>query len=146
MALFFDRRAEAMDESIFIIMRNSTASVMSAGYGVCYQLLNITSANGFDVEKPATSALPAYTGIVSKKSIGTQAFGLVQVYGFNQEAFVRFESTDGVIPQGTVLGPINGQWYLQSNGRSYEFSPAVLMSAHAANTFEGQTQIFLRTL
>lgn len=146
MALIQDRRAQAMDESLFVLLRNSSASVMSVGYPACYTLINVTSANGYDIEKPLTSNLSVFAGLVAGTHIGTQKFGMVQVYGYSEVAYVRFESTDGIIPEGTVLGPVNNQFYIQSGGRSFALGPVVLMSRHAAATFEGQTKVFVRAL
>jgi len=129
-----------------MIVRNSTADVWSQGYCVCGAVANVASANGYDAEKPATSNLSLYWGVVEDTSISTQKFGVVQVWGMNNQTYVRFESTDGIIPEGTILGPINAQYFCQSNGRSYALGPLTLMSRHGATTFEGQTKMFVRGL
>ena len=121
-----------------MIVRNSTADVWSQGYPVCAALLNASSANGYDAEKPATSNLGTFWGVVEDTSISTQKFGVIQIWGYNSKAFVRFEDVDGVVPQGTVLGPLQEQYYCNRWG-IYGAGPMILMSQHAAADF-GSTE------
>lgn len=140
-------------EEVYVSIYNSTGAALSAGYNVCFNVRNNASANGIDVEKPATSALPAYAGVVANPeqdtsySIADTQYGLAQVYGFNSVCFLRVESTDasGAV-EGTAFGPANAQWYLVSNGRSFEFGPVMIMSRIAAGTFEARAEVFIRAL
>lgn len=132
-------------ERLYIVAVNQTGAALSAGYLVCWNTTNINSASGYIVEKPITSALPAFAGVV-EDTINDAAHGLVQVYGYNEKAYLRFESTGGVVAEGQLFGPVTGQWYAQSNGQSFAMGPIVNMSRFAANTFEGQAKVFIRAL
>jgi hypothetical protein len=132
-------------ETLFMIVRNSTADVWSQGYPVCGALLNVSSANGYDAEKPAASNLGMWWGVVEDTSISTQKFGVIQVWGYNSNAYVRFEGANGVVPEGTVLGPLQEQYYC-NRWNQYGLGPMILMSRHAAADFEGQTRVFVRGL
>lgn len=146
-----DTQGDYVDR-VFIAIKNSTGGALSAGYGVCFNVTNNASANGIDIQKPLTSALPAYAGVVADDeqttdySIADTDYGLAQAYGFCNVAFFRAESNGGNQIEGVNLGPITGQWFLQSNGRSFEFGPAVLMSRVSATTFEDRVPVFLRNL
>lgn len=132
-------------ERLYIVGKNTTGSTLSAGYHVCWANLTNASAKGFELEKPRTSNLAVYAGVLEDDA-PSGAFRLVQVYGYNEKAFLRFESTGGTVVEGQIFGPVDGQWYAQSNGRSYAFGPIVQMSRMAANTFEGQGRVFIRAL
>lgn len=138
-------------EDVYVTIKNTTGAALSAGYLVCYNVTNAASANGIDVEKPLTSALPAFAGVVANVnqettySIADGVYGLAQCYGYNSVAFIRMESTHSAV-EGTAYGPVTAQWYAGSNGRSYEFGPVLIMSRLAANTFEGRTKVFIRAL
>ena len=51
MALLQDRRAQAQDESLFLLVRNADTVALSVGYQVAYHNANVTSATGFDVDQ-----------------------------------------------------------------------------------------------
>lgn len=140
-------------ERVFLAITNRTGGALSAGYHVCFNLRNVNSANGVDVEKPATSALPAYAGVVTDTdttdttySIADNEVGLVQAFGFHPGAFIRHESNGGDLSAGDVFGPVNAQWYVHSGGTAFEFGPIVIMSELAANTIEARCPVFIRAL
>jgi hypothetical protein len=144
-------------ERIFITVRNTTGSALSAGYNLCLNTRNVNSAYGIDVEQPATSAFPNYTGVVANDSQDTdyaiedKSVGLAQVWGENEVAFIRVESTDGVVPVGRLFIPTNGQWYATSTGPPLDQDTVtggalVIMSARGAATFEGRHRVQVRCL
>lgn len=138
-------------DDVWVSIKNTTGGALSQGYLVCFNVTNVSSANGLDVEKPLTSALPAFTGVVDRGdgttsySIADKATGLAKTRGV-VDTFFRAESNGGAQVEGTALGPVTGQWYAQSNGTSYAFGPLILMSRLAANTFESRIPMYVRAL
>jgi len=89
----------AIPDDVWISIKNSTGAALSQGYLVCYNVTNNASANGLDCEKPLTSALTAFLGVVDNGSDTTYAIddtraGLAKAKGL-VDGFLRTESTDG---------------------------------------------------
>jgi hypothetical protein len=124
-------------EKVFISVNNSTSTQLSAGYLVVFNVRNVASANGSDIETPCTSGLPAFAGVVNNTTlatgyaIGSQGstagtVGLVQVYGYSI-AYVSCSGGEGYAP-GQVIGPIDGQVFGSSNGQSTKLGPIIVLS------------------
>ncbi len=142
----------AIPDDVWISIKNSTGSALSQGYLVCYNVTNNASANGLDVEKPVTSALTAFLGVVDNGSdvnyaVDDTRTGLAKVKGV-VDTFMRTESTDGAASniEGQVFGPVTAQFYAVSNGQSYAMGPLILMSRGSVTTFEGRQKMLVRAL
>lgn len=140
-------------DKVFISVRNSTATQLSAGYLVVFNVRNAASANGVDVEQPVTSGLPAFAGVVndlvfkSTYAIGSQGttgenIGLVQVYGYSM-AYTSASGGETLAP-GQVIGPITGAYYANSAGASTANSPIIVLSQKAGGL--SLNPVFIRAM
>ena len=141
------RLTKSSAERLYVVALNTTGGAVSAGYNVCWANGLNASAKGYEIEKPHTSALSLYAGVV-EDDMAASDFGLVQVWGYNEKAYLRFESNQGAngVQPGQHFGPVAGQWYVASNGRSYAMGPVINMSEFAANTHEAAGRVFIRAL
>ena len=129
-------------EKVFVQGYNDTGAAISAGYMVCAHVRTAASANGSSVEKPVTSALPAFMGVADADTAAS-GYVPVQVYGYSNKAYVSASGGETVAP-GQVVGPVTGQWYLNSAGQSTNLGPAIIMSQRAGGA--AANPVFIRAL
>ena len=129
-------------EKFFVRGLNTTGSAVSAGHLVCWHVRTAASANGFDMEDPVTSALPAFVG-VADADIAAGDPGFVQVYGYSNKTFVSASGGEVLAP-GQVVGPVTGQVYANSAGTSTQIGPIVILSQRTGGNAANPT--FIREL
>lgn len=138
----FNTISNTSAEKIFVRGYNSIGSTVSAGYLVCFHVRTAASANGIDLEKPVTSALPAFAGVMDVDT-PDQRYGFVQVYGYSNKAYISASGGETIAP-GQVLGPITAVWYASSAGASTQLGPIIVLSQRAGGV--SQNPVFIRAL
>lgn len=142
--LLFQRINRSDAETVFAAVYNVTGATVTAGYSI---VLDTSTFDGIRVTKPATATLSLLVG-VANKDIADSAYGIAQVYGYRQSAFVT-NDTSQAIAAGDILIPVNAQSYLTrsaaSDGKS-GFAIAGQSFATATTPAAANKNIFLRGL
>lgn len=142
--LLFQRINRSDAEQVFAAVYNVTGATVTAGYSI---VLDTSTFDGIRVTKPATATLSLLVG-VANKDIADSSYGIAQVYGYRQSAFVT-NDTSQAIAAGDILIPVNAQHYLTrsaaSDGKS-GFAIAGQSFATATAPAAAQKNVFLRGL
>lgn len=135
-------------EKVFIITRNTSGVTISANAPVYFETDAVSNGNAVSQAQGGLSGWALFAGITDA-AVTNSSFGLVQVYGFRQSAYVSAASAGCAI--GIPLLPVAGQNYLtDSTSASVNgFKHVTLMetiAAGAANSGVLQWQVFIRAL
>lgn len=142
--LLFQRINRADAEQIYAVVYNVMGAVITGGYAA---VLDTSTFDGLRVTKPATATLSLLFG-VANKDIADSTYGIAQIYGYRQSAFVT-NGTSQAISAGDILIPVNAQNYLAWNAASDGKSGFVIagQSFATATTPAGANKnVFLRCL
>lgn len=74
------------------------------------------SVDGVRVSKPATATLSLIVGIATA-DIADSAYGKFQVYGYRASGYIT-NDTSITVAAGSILIPVNAQWYLDYTSAS----------------------------
>lgn len=144
MGMLFQRINRADAEQVYAAVYNVMGAVITAGYGC---VLDTSTFDGLRVTKPATATLSLLFG-VANQAIADSAYGIAQIYGFRQSAFVT-NDTSQAISAGDILIPVNAQnyfkWSAASDGKS-GFVIAGQSFATATTPAAANKNVFLRCL
>ncbi|MDE2015958.1 MAG: hypothetical protein KGJ89_05030 [Patescibacteria group bacterium] len=142
--MIIQRINQSTAEICYVNTYNSTTTYLSTGYLVSFNVRNLASANGIDIEQPTTSGAPALAGVVYGNGAGitSNAYGLVQTYGFCN-AYVSCSGGETAAP-GQVMGAVTGQYYASSNGTSNNLGPIIVMSQRVG--LNALNPVFVRAL
>ena len=102
--MIFKQTNRSGPEAVFIVCRNVSAATLSAGVPVEWDVNVATDGNAVTAAKSASPS-GLFAGITDA-SMTHSAYGLVQVYGYRQSAYVSAASA-GNAP-GVFLQPTNG--------------------------------------
>lgn len=142
--MLFQRINRADAEQIFAAVYNVMGAVITAGYAA---VLDSATFDGLRVTKPATATLSLLFG-VANKDIADSSYGIAQIYGYRQSAFVT-NGTSQAISAGDILIPVNAQnyfaWSVASDGKS-GFVIAGQSFATATTPAAANKNVFLRCL
>lgn len=142
--LMFQRINRSDAEQIFAAVYNVMGATQTAGYSM---VLDTSTFDGLRVTKPATATLSLFMG-VANKDIADSSYGIAQIYGYRQSAFVT-NDTSQAIAAGDILIPVNAQSYLKwsaaSDGKS-GFAIAGQSFATATTPAAANKNVFLRGL
>lgn len=142
--LLFQRVNRSDAEQIFAAVYNVQGSTITAGYAC---VLDTATFDGLRVTKPATATLSLLFG-VANKDITDSSYGIAQIYGYRQSAFVT-NGTSQAISAGDILVPVNAQsyfaWSAASDGKS-GFVLAGQSFATATTPAAANKNVFLRGL
>jgi hypothetical protein len=105
--MLFKKISRNDGDKLFIVVKNVSGGVMTAGYSCCFDL---TAADGVRVTQPATAFLQAYAGVIDS-DIADSGYGLCQVYGYRSSAYI-LRSTAKTSAAGEDLAVTNGEWAL----------------------------------
>ena len=111
-------------EKVFIVVNNNVGATLSGNNLACFDYSATNVSFGNAVATPATSNLAMFAGVVDA-DIAKAGFGLVQVYGARQSIAVNVGGAS-ISAAGLILGPLNGNFSGQSNGRSFAMGPIAL--------------------
>jgi hypothetical protein len=115
--MLFQRINRTDAEQIYTAIYNVMGATITAGYAMVY---DTATFDGLRVTKPATATLSLLVG-VANKDIADSSYGIAQVYGYRQSAFVT-NGTSQAISAGDILIPVNAQnyfaWSAASDGKS----------------------------
>ena len=113
-------------EKIFIIVQNISGLTTSQGAFCSFDYL-ATSSLGNAVATPRTSTLSLFAGVLDA-DLASDAYGLCQVYGYRASvAFHAGAASLAASPAGLIIGPAAGLWSGQTNGRSFNMGPVMLI-------------------
>lgn len=132
-------------DAVFVIGQNVSASTLLGNTLACFEShpTYVSSVSfGNAVNTPATSNLAAFAGVVHK-DIAANAFGLVQVYGARQSIAAHIGATS-LSAQGLIIGPAAALVSGQTNGRSFNLGPIVLLDNDLSGA--GYYRGFIRAL
>jgi hypothetical protein len=142
--LLFQRINRTDAEQVFGVVYNVMGATVTGGYAV---VLDTSTFDGIRVTKPATATLSLLLG-VANKDISDSSYGIAQLYGYRQSAFVT-NDTSQAIAAGDILIPVNAQNYLARSAASDGKTGFVIAGqsfATATTPAAAQKNVFLRAL
>jgi hypothetical protein len=115
--MLFQQLNRSDAEKVFISVRNTSGDTLSAGVPVFFEHDAVTDGNAVS-QASATEQFCLFAGITDA-SIEDDAYGLAQVYGYRQSAYVSACSAGSEV--GLALIPVAGQDYLTDSTSSGRF-------------------------
>jgi hypothetical protein len=137
--MLFQRLNREDAEKAFLIVKNINAATMVAGYSCVW---DIVAPDGVRVEKPATATLSLFVGVVDD-DIATNAYGLVQVYGYRASTWILGHAS---LAAGTILVPVDAQWYLTYSAAGDGKTGLAMAGEAYTTTSAANKKAFLRAL
>lgn len=134
-------------DKVFVQVRNITGSTISAGIPLEWDVVTATDGNSVTAAK--SGSLSGLFAGISDASMTDSAYGLAQVYGYRQSAYISGASA-GNVP-GTFLTPTNGIFTdsTMSAATTSGHTKVVLfetIAASAAYSGTRQWNVFVRAL
>lgn len=130
-------------EKVFVIGQNVSSGTIPGNSLVCWEgVIAATASYGNAFMSPITSNLSLFAGVLDSDT-ATGAFNLIQAYGA-RASIAAFVSNVSHSTAGYVLGPVAGLGSAQSQGKSFQFGPIVVMDN--ALSGEGWVRGFIRAL
>ena len=130
-------------EKVFVIGQNVSTGTTAAHTLVCWESIVATASLGNAFNKPATSNLNLFAGVIDADA-ATNAYQLVQVYGYRDSIAGQFAVNVSASAAGMILGPVAGEASGHSNGQSFAFGPIMGMTNTASGV--GYHRGFIRAL
>ena len=130
-------------EKVFVIGQNVSTGTTVGNTLVCWESIVATASLGNAFNKPATSNLNLFAGVIDADA-ATDAYQLVQVYGFRASIAGVVGTAVSVSAAGQIVGPVAGQASFHSNGQSFVFGPILVMDN--ATSGVGYWRGFIRAL
>lgn len=145
--MLFQQLNRSDAEKVFISVRNITGATVSAGIPVEWDVVTATDGNSVTAAK--SGSLAGLFAGVTDASMADSAYGLVQVYGYRQSAYVSAASA-GNAP-GTFLTPAAGIFTdaTMSAATTSGHTKVVLfetVAAAAGSSATAQYNVFIRAL
>lgn len=134
-------------EKVFINCRNVSAATLSAGAAVEWDVTTVTDGNAVTAAK--SGSLAGLFAGVNDASLTDSSYGLVQVFGYRQSAYISGASA-GLSP-GTFLQPTAGiltdmtMSAATTSGHTY-VALFETIAAAAGNSATLQWNVFIRAL
>lgn len=130
-------------EKVFVIGQNVSTATTVGNTLVCWESIVATASLGNAFNQPATSNLNLFAGVLDADA-ATNAYQLVQVYGYRDSIAGQFAVNVSASAAGMILGPVAGQASGHSNGQSFAFGP--IMGMQNATSGVGFYRGFVRAL
>ncbi len=105
--MIFQRINGGDAEKVFAIFYNVQGATITAGY---VARLDTATFNGVRVTQPTTATFSLLVGVASQ-SIADSTYGLVQIYGYKQSAFITNDTSVSILA-GDILISVNAASYL----------------------------------
>lgn len=146
--MIFQQLARSGPEQVFIIARNTSGGTISANAPVFFETDAVTDGNAVSQAQGLLSGTALFAGI-AHTALTDSAYGLVQVYGYRQSAYVSAASAGCGI--GIPMIPVAGQNYLtdSTSAAANNFNAVTLfetIGAAAGNSAVLQWNVFIRAL
>jgi hypothetical protein len=109
--MIFQRLNAGDPERVFGLFYNVQGATITAGYAA---RLDTGTFDGVRISQPTTATFSLLAG-VANASIADSSYGLVQVYGFRQSAFVT-NDTSVAVAAGDILVPVNAVSHFARQG------------------------------
>ena len=103
--MIFKRVGRTSAEKIFMVVQNVSGSTITAGYSCVFDVG--ANVDGVRVTQASTTDVQAYAG-VADADIANNAYGLVQVYGYNASIYIY--SSTGSSVSGDNLVAVGASW------------------------------------
>jgi len=113
-------------EKVFVVGQNVSTATTAGNTLVCWESIVATASLGNAFNKPATSNLNLFAGVLDADT-AANAYNLVQVYGFRASIAAQYAVNVSASAAGGIVGPVAGQASAHSNGQSFAFGPIMLM-------------------
>ncbi len=114
--MLFQRVNRDDPEKIYIVAKNSTASIMTNGQAAVWDY--ITDKDGVGVEKPraigTNNTGNAFAGIAAD-TIAVSGYGLFQVYGYHSAVVCQPDTTLNITTGTPLFLPVTSGFYLETN-------------------------------
>lgn len=145
--MLFKQTNRTDPEQVFVVCRNTSGGSLSAGVPVFMEVDAITDGNAVS-QAGATTEFELFVG-VTDSAMSDDDYGLIQVYGYRQSAYVSGASAG--CAAGVPLLPVAGQNYLTDTTSSAtgQWNHVHLMetiAAAAAGSTVLQYNVFIRAL
>jgi hypothetical protein len=111
--MLFKRISRSQPEVAYVVVKNVSGGTITAGYSVVWDISATT--DGVNVTQPATASLGCFAG-VADSNIASNAYGLIQVYGYRASTYVY--SSTGSSAAGEGLNTVNAEWGLTPSAAS----------------------------
>lgn len=143
--MLFKKMSRSSAETVFIVAKNVSGSTATAGYHVGFDVS--ASVDGVRVTRIDTATLQTYAGVVDQ-DMANNAYGLVQVYGYRQTAYIY--SSTGSSAAGDNLIPVNAEWGMTpatsgATAKAFGFLCEAI-TASSSSQFHTTAKIFVRAL
>ena len=134
-------------DKVFIAVRNISGTALSAGAAVDYDVVTATDGNAVTASK--SGAIVGLFAGITDATMADSAYGLAQVYGYRQSAYVSAASA-GLIP-GNFLYAVGGILTDATNSAAAAsgFQKVVLfetIAASAAYSGSHNWNVFIRNM
>lgn len=134
-------------EKVFIIGKNTSGSTVSAGAPLYFETDAVTDGNSVSAVNGILEGLGNFAGIANSQ-VSNNSYGLLQVYGFRQSAYVSAASAGCAI--GIPLLPVANQLYLtdstSANDPSRQVTLFETIAGAAGNSAVLQWNVFIRAM
>lgn len=146
--MLFQQVNRSNPEQVFIIARNTSGGSISANAPVFFETDAVTDGNAVSQAQGLLSGTALFAGITNDV-MANSSYGLVQVYGYRQSAYISAASAGCAI--GIPMIPVAGQNYLtdSTSAAANNFNAVTLMEtigAVAGNSAVLQWNVFIRAL
>lgn len=126
--MLIQQLASSQAEGVFVVGQNVSNGTLLGNTLAAFEshpLYCSFVSFGNALNSPQTSNLAAFAGVVHE-NIAANAFGLVQVYGARLSVAAHVGAVS-LSAQGLIIGPAAGLVSAQTNGRSFNLGPIVLL-------------------
>lgn len=145
--MLFQQLNRSDAEKVFIIGKNTSGSTVSAGAPLYFETDAVTDGNSVSAVNGILEGLGNFAGICHAQ-LSNSSYGLLQVYGFRQSAYISAASAGCAI--GIPLLPVASQLYLTDSTSSSDPSRQVTLfetiAAAAGNSAVLQWNVFIRAM
>ena len=141
--MIFRQSARTDPDQIFMVGQNVSTGTTVGNTLVCWESIVATASLGNAFNKPSTSNLNLFAGVVDADATA-DAYGLVQVYGFRASIAGQVATNVSASAAGMIVGPVAAQASFHSNGQSFVFGPIMVMDNSTSGV--GYWRGFIRAL
>ena len=131
-------------EKVFVVGQNVSTATLNGNTLVCWEgVIAAVASYGNAFQDPITSNLSLFAGVLDA-DVATMGYGLIQVYGARTSIAANVATAVSISCAGEILGPAAASVSGQSNGKSFQFGPIVVLD----NAASGSTYVrgFIRAL
>jgi len=147
--MLFKRISRSSAEVVFIVAKNVSGSTITAGYSCVFDVG--TNVDGVRVTQASGTDLGAYAG-VADADIANSAYGLLQVYGYRSEVYVKTVANSSTYSTGSNLDPVADVWSLTPSAvaagdKSFAvLCEAITDSSDTSSAYSANFKGFIRAL